>query len=122
MRIAIRGSQRLFMARLWHSTSQRRPAIGRKRRRRNMRVAGYMSRQPVTISARETLEQAREKMSERHCRRLPVVDGGILTGILSDRDLGPHTGHLAETRVTAAMTENPRTVTSATSMRDAARE
>jgi acetoin utilization protein AcuB len=84
-----------------------------------MQVAGYMTRQPVTISANDTLAAAEEKMRERGCRRLPVVEGGVLTGIVSDRDLGAHRGHLAETRVTAAMTETPITVASTTSMRDA---
>ena len=85
-----------------------------------MHVAGYMTRQPTTISSKDTLQMACERMQARGCRRLPVVDGGILIGILSDRDLGAHTGHLQETRVTAAMTENPLTVTPASSMRDAA--
>jgi len=85
-----------------------------------MRVAGYMTRQPTTISSKDTLQMARERMRARGCRRLPVVDDGILTGILSDRDLGAHAGHLGETRVTAAMTENPLTVTPTSSMRDAA--
>jgi CBS domain-containing protein len=84
-----------------------------------MQVAGYMTRQPVTISPKDTLAAAEEKMRGRGCRRLPVVEADVLTGIVSDRDLGPHRGHLAETRVTAAMTENPITVASATSMRDA---
>jgi acetoin utilization protein AcuB len=85
-----------------------------------MHVAGYMTRQPTTISSKDTLQMARERMQARGCRRLPVVDGGVLTGIISDRDLGSHTGHFQETRVTAAMTENPITVTSRSSMRDAA--
>jgi acetoin utilization protein AcuB len=84
-----------------------------------MQVGGYMSRQPVTISPQDTLAEAEEKMRGRGCRRLPVVEAGVLTGIISDRDLGPHRGHLAETRVTAAMTENPITVTSTSPMRDA---
>ncbi len=85
-----------------------------------MRVAGYMTRQPTTISSRDTLQMARERMQARGCRRLPVVDDGVLIGIVSDRDLGAHTGHFAATRVTAAMTENPLTVTPASSMREAA--
>src|SRR5689334_17223808 len=87
-----------------------------------MRVASYMTREPTTISAHDTLEAAREKMDAIGFRRLPVVDDGVLAGIVSDRDLAAHTGYLRDTRVTAAMTENPLTVTSETSMRDAAQK
>ena len=87
-----------------------------------MRVAGYMTRSPITVSTRDTLATAQEKMRAGACRRLPVVDDGVLTGILSDRDLAAHGGYLAETRVSAAMTENPLTVTPLSDMRNAAQQ
>jgi len=87
-----------------------------------MRVAGYMTRRPITVSAKDTLETAQERMHGLGCRRLPVVDDGVLTGILSDRDLAAHTGYLGDTRVSAAMTDRPLTVTSTSSMRDAAQQ
>jgi acetoin utilization protein AcuB len=75
-----------------------------------MLVGTYMTRRPVTITPRDMLSDARDKMSAVGCRHLPVVEGDILVGIVSDRDLGPHTGHLDATRATAAMTGNPVTV------------
>jgi CBS domain-containing protein len=52
-----------------------------------MRVAGYMTRQPTTISSKDTLQMARERMHARGCRRLPVVDHGQLVGIVTTSDV-----------------------------------
>ena len=84
-------------------------------------VMTYMTRRPVTITSRDTLIDAQEKMNAGGFRRLPVVEGDRLIGIITDRDLGPHSGNLRETRVTAAMTENPLTVTPAIPLEAAAR-
>ena len=86
-----------------------------------LQVKTYMTRRPVTVTPRDTLLDAQEKMNAGGFRRLPVVEGDRLVGIVTDRDLGPHSGHLRETRVTAAMTENPLTITPATSLEAAAR-
>lgn len=87
-----------------------------------MLVATYMTRDPVTASPHDLLSDVQRRMRSGGFRRMPVLDGGRLVGILSDRDLGPHSGHLAETRVTAAMTENVLTVTGATPLRVAAQK
>ncbi len=50
-------------------------------------VADLMTRDPVTIGPDAPLRQAVEKMQGRGCRRLPVVEGGCLVGIISDRDV-----------------------------------
>ncbi|HSD11567.1 MAG TPA: CBS domain-containing protein [Candidatus Binatia bacterium] len=84
-------------------------------------VTTYMTRKPVTVTPRDTLIDAQEKMNAGSFRRLPVVEGDRLVGMITDRDLGPHSGHLRETRVTAAMTENPLTVTPTTPLEAAAR-
>src|SRR5206468_230920 len=84
-------------------------------------VMTYMTRGPVTVTSRDTLIDAQEKMHAGGFRRLPVVEGDGLVAIVTDRDLGPHPGHLRETRVTAAMTENPVTITPATPLEAAAR-
>ncbi len=84
-------------------------------------VMTYMSRNPVTVTPRDTLIDAQGKMNAGSFRRLPVVERDRLVGMLSDRDLGPHSGHLAETRVTAAMSENPVTTTPAAPLETAAR-
>jgi len=54
-------------------------------------------------------------------RRVPVVDDGKLVGIVSDRDVRAHSGYLVQTKVTAAMTSDPKTVTPHMSVEDAAR-
>jgi acetoin utilization protein AcuB len=84
-------------------------------------VMTYMTRRPITVTPRDTLSDAQEKMTTGGFRRLPVVEGDRLVGIVTDRDLGPHSGHLRETRVTAAMTENPVTITPKTPLEATAR-
>jgi len=42
---------------------------------------------PVTIGADDTLEEALRTMSEHRVRRLPVIDGHDLVGMLSQADL-----------------------------------
>jgi acetoin utilization protein AcuB len=86
-----------------------------------MLVGTYMTRRPVTITPRDMLSDARDRMHTGGFRRLPVVEGDVLVGIVSDRDLGPHTGHLEATRAAAAMTDNPVTVKAATPLEVAAR-
>jgi acetoin utilization protein AcuB len=51
------------------------------------RVSDYMSRRPVTIGPDATLRQAAETMEAHACRRLPVLEGDRLVGIISDRDV-----------------------------------
>jgi CBS-domain-containing membrane protein len=70
-----------------------------------------MTPSPQAIGHDALLQNARELMDSGHFRHLPVVDpGGRLTGILSDRDLREHSGHLGETRVNAAVVETPLTI------------
>lgn len=47
----------------------------------------YMTPTPLTIGADQTLSQAHLMMREHGIRHLPVLVGGKLEGILSDRDL-----------------------------------
>ena len=76
-----------------------------------MKVRDLMTRDPQTIVPTETLAVARERMDRGRFRRLPVVDGdGRLIGMLTDRDVREHAGHLADTRVTGAMVEPAKTV------------
>jgi len=46
-----------------------------------------MTSDPVTIAPGATAGEALALMRQRHIRHLPVVDGGRLVGMLSDRDL-----------------------------------
>ncbi|MBK8459917.1 MAG: CBS domain-containing protein [Micropruina sp.] len=42
---------------------------------------------PITIGADDSLEEAQRIMSEHLVRRLPVIDGHVLVGMLSQADL-----------------------------------
>lgn len=84
-----------------------------------MVVRHRMTHQPITVSSHDTLATAQDKMTAGHFRRLPVVDDGVLVGILTDRDLRRHVGSEARTRVGAAMTETPLTVSPLTPVEEA---
>jgi CBS domain-containing protein len=43
--------------------------------------------QPVTVRADDSIETAMQKMSENQVRRLPVMDGDKLVGMVSQADL-----------------------------------
>lgn len=50
-------------------------------------VQKYMTTQPHTIGYDQTIEKAKDMMAEYRIRHLPVLKGGKLVGILSDRDV-----------------------------------
>ena len=50
-------------------------------------VQKYMTSLPHTIGFDQTLERAQHMMREYGIRHLPILKGGELVGILSDRDL-----------------------------------
>lgn len=52
-----------------------------------MLVADVMNAKLTTVAPQTTLPEAVRLVSERGIRHLPVVDGGALVGIVSDRDL-----------------------------------
>jgi len=85
-----------------------------------MLVGNRMTKHPVTITSEELISQAKDKMVAGRFRRLPVVSDGKLTGIVTERDLRQYTGVLERTKVNAAMTENPITVSPETMLEDAA--
>ena len=58
----------------------------------SLNIRKYMSRGPHTIGREQTLTVAHEVMRQHGVRHLPVLEGGKLVGILSQRDL-----HLVET-------------------------
>ncbi len=74
-----------------------------------------------TVSSHDSLQTAAAMMERGGYRRVPVVDDDRLVGIVSDRDVRAHSGYLDSTRVTAAMTSDPKTVTPKMSVEDAAR-
>jgi acetoin utilization protein AcuB len=86
-----------------------------------VQIANCMTRTPVTVSPRDTLARAKSLMDSGHFRRLPVMESGKLVGMLTERDIRNHWGYLEATRVDAAMTHEPVTITPRISAEDAAR-
>ncbi len=85
-----------------------------------MLVASRMRKNPAIAAPRDTLAEAAAKMHSGNFRHLPIVKDGKLVGMLSDHDIRQHQGHLTDTRVTGAMTDNPITVAPETTMEEAA--
>lgn len=54
---------------------------------REMRVEQIMTRDVVTATGEETVEEAMRLMTDRRIRHLPLVDGQRVTGVLSIGDL-----------------------------------
>jgi acetoin utilization protein AcuB len=84
----------------------------------------YMSPAPQSIGHDQPLSVAHKMMREHHIRHLPVLDAGVLVGIVSDRDL-----YFIETlrdvdpddvTVEDAMTPNPDFVAVDTPLREVA--
>lgn len=50
-------------------------------------IKDFMTPMPHTIGHDMTTSKAQEMMKEFSCHHLPVLDGGKLVGILSDKDL-----------------------------------
>ncbi len=85
-----------------------------------MLVGKRMSKQPVTVCPQDLLATAYQRMQQGSFRRVPVVEDGRLTGILTERDLRQHMGFLEQTKVNAVMTEKPLTVRPQTTLEEAA--
>lgn len=85
-----------------------------------MIVGNRMTKEPITVEPENLLIHAAHKMQFGGFRRVPVMSEGKLVGIVSDRDLRKHHGHLEHTKINGVMTENPVTVTPATILEEAA--
>jgi acetoin utilization protein AcuB len=68
-----------------------------------MLVGNRMTKHPITIGPDELLSAAKSKMHSGRFRRLPVVSGGDLVGLITERDLREHRGHLDQVKVNGAM-------------------
>lgn len=70
-----------------------------------------MTREVVTVSPDATIAEALEEIRTHNIRHLPVVDGGRLAGVITDRDLrlavDPGGGGGAESTVGELMTKSP---------------
>lgn len=51
------------------------------------RIRDFMTRQPWTVQADDSLAIAREMLEVRGCHHLPVLDAGEVVGMISARDL-----------------------------------
>jgi len=99
---------------------------------RHLTVAQAMSRQPVTIAPEDSLMRAVEVMRMHGIRRIPVVVGGNLVGLLAEGDLKraqPSALSASEeefnrvmegTQVARIMIQGPVTVTEDTPLLEAA--
>jgi nucleotide-binding universal stress UspA family protein/predicted transcriptional regulator len=84
-------------------------------------VTRWMSSSPVTTTPDEKLSTVEARMYDGNFRSAPVVDGGRLVGIVTERDIRSHLGYLETTEVKVAMIENVVTVTPTTPLHEAAR-
>ena len=85
-----------------------------------MLVGNRMTKEPITAEPDDLLIGASHKMQAGGFRRLPVVSDGKLVGIVTERDLREHRGHLEQIKISGVMTENPVTVIPATTLEEAA--
>ncbi|OLB48805.1 MAG: hypothetical protein AUH99_12890 [Candidatus Rokubacteria bacterium 13_2_20CM_2_70_11] len=84
-------------------------------------VRDVMTRRLVTIGPETPCDAARRLMDEHRIRHLPVVAGGRLVGMVSDRDVRPAGSQSPGTVAGRIMTPEPVTVTSETRVEHAAR-
>lgn len=97
-------------------------------------VRDLMTQKPDTVAPDNSLRVALAKMNNDGCRQLPVVENGILVGILTDRDVrlaldapvvrGEHEMARAELldqlTVAGSMTPDPLSASAAASAREVA--
>jgi acetoin utilization protein AcuB len=72
-------------------------------------IGTVMSKYPFSITADGSLREAGALMREKNIRHLPVVDGGQVVGVISDRDLrtaGKFPDH-ERLRVSSVMSPDP---------------
>lgn len=103
-----------------------------------MKVADWMTKKVATVKPLDSILHARELLEERRVNQLPVVAGGEVVGIITDRDLrdafpsvfdeaagrgskgSAARGDPAKVTVEMVMTGNPYTTTSTTPLAEAA--
>ena len=88
------------------------------------KVYKYMTPSPHSIGRDETLVVAHNIMRKNRIRHLPVLDGGVLVGLVSERDLlfieSLRDVDLAEVQVEDAMAVDPYFVNVDTPVREVA--
>lgn len=97
-----------------------------------MHVGAYMTRDPITVSEDTSMKEAMLLLRTHHIRHLPVANGKVLVGLVSDRDIrraapsllsgigkNDYEQVLEDTTVGRIMTREPFTVTESTPLEDA---
>ncbi len=84
-------------------------------------VRDVMTRRLVTIGPKASCTEARRLMDEHRIRHLPIVAGGRLIGMVSDRDVRSAASRSPAPVAGEFMTLGPATVTSETRIEHAAR-
>ena len=99
---------------------------------RQLTVADAMTKDPVTLGPEDTLIRAVEVMRKQRIRRIPIVIGGALVGLLAEGDLkraqpsalsdSEEEFHrvMGATQISRIMIQNPITVTETTPLLEAA--
>ncbi len=54
---------------------------------KQLKVSEIMSSPAVTVDLKATIDECMQRMTDRRCRHLPVVEGGKLVGVVSIGDL-----------------------------------
>ena len=81
-------------------------------------VREFMTPSPITVGRSSSLSAARQIMRKHHVRHLPVLHGGRIEGVLSERDLllletvpgvNPTVVHVEEAMVEDVFTVGPET-------------
>ena len=92
----------------------------------DLAIAEVMTKSPHTIGREQTLAMAHDLMRSFDIRHLPVLAGGKLVGMVSDRDLtlleSFRDVDVHKTRVEEAMTSDPYTVLGSTKLSQVAHE
>jgi len=57
-----------------------------------VKISEVMSTPVISVAPNDTLSDAAQKMVENRIRRLPVIEGSILAGIITSTDLARHLG------------------------------
>ena len=81
-------------------------AVASGARMEAVRISEVMSKDVLTVGPQASLREAAKIMADRWIRHLPVVDGGTVVGVLSQRDLaGVLAGALNEPEALTALVE-----------------
>ena len=82
-------------------------ARARQRWEADSRLAGPVADEAVTIGADDSIEEALRTMTDHGVRRLPVIDGHDLIGIISQADVAKNLDESQVGRLVEAISSAP---------------